>query len=555
MTSALKRLLGFWVCLHLAVGIATADDRLVGRWDFQGDGGDRSVSQLSTRNHSVQLDVAGPGGIAGSAGMFDGWGAWLEVADQPPLKFGKGDFSVLVWVHVDENLDDLPGDIVSKYDPATRTGWQLSIDSRPGVTSSQANWRNLHFGIDQAKSEPQWSDHGRLGNAVLIYGMTVFNDQLFVGTCEAGKDERGRVFRYDGNQWSDCGAPDDCNSVSTLAVFNNQLYVGTSKYRLRGSSLEESGNEGLGGKVFRYKSDGDWEFCGQLPEVEAINGLAVYGGKLYASSMYAPAGFFRYEGGTKWTSCGTPDGRRVEALGVYNGRLYATGYDEGAVYRYDGSAWEHLGVLPEATQTYGFAVHHGRLYVSEWPHARVYRFGGPGDWVFAGRAGDEKETMPLLVYNGKMYVGTLPLAEVYRYDGDTQWTKVARLDHTPEVRYRRVWSMAVYRGRLFAGTLPSGRVHSIEIGKNVTYDRALAPGWRHIAAVKKHDRLLLYVDGKLAGASTPFANQDYDLDNDAPLKIGFGANDHFNGRMSDLRLYRRAVDADEIARIAGSSNE
>ena len=380
--------------------------------------------------------------------------------------------------------------------------------------------------------------------------MAVYKDQLFAGTCVPGEDEAGRVFRFDGANWVDCGAPDKCNSVSSLAVFDGNLYVGVSKYRLRGSSLSESENPHLGGKVYRYVDDGKWEHCGTLPDVEAINGMVVFRDKLYASSMYAPAGFFRYEGGTNWTSCGTPDDKRVEALGVYNGHIYATGYDQGAVYRYDGQQWSHMGLIEEATQTYGFAVHRGELYVSEWPNAKVYRFGGPNNWIFAGRAGEENETMPLAVYNGKMYVGTLPTGEVYRYDGGTDWSKFARLDFTPDVRYRRVWSMAVFQGRLFAGTLPSGRVHSIEVGKNVTHDTALKPGWRHIVAVKGKERLKLYVDGKLAATSTSFNPKDYNLTNTHPLEIGFGPHDYFNGSMSDLRIYRRALSDSEISKLS-----
>ncbi len=527
-----------------------ADDGLVAHWKFAGDAKDSSKNALHAKNHGVDFVSSGPNEDSHGGARFDGRGQYLEVDDAKSLDVGTGNFSIAVWVHTEQSLDDLPGNLLSKYDPQSRRGFQLSIDSRPGVTSSQSNAGQLHFGIDNGKSEAKWTDHGRLGNAVLVYGMAVHDGQLFAGTCVPG-NEAGRVYRFDGESWTDCGAPDACNAVSSMAVFQGDLYVGVSKYRLGGSSLAESENPNLGGKVYRYVADGKWESCGTLPDVEAINGMVVFRDKLYASSMYAPAGFFRYEGGTQWTSCGTPDGKRVEALGVYNGHIYASGYDEGAVYRYDGQSWAHMGLIEDATQTYGFAVHHGELYVSEWPHAKVYRFAGPDNWGFAGRAGEEKETMPLAVYNGKMYVGTLPTGEVYRFDNGPTWTQVGRLDFTPDVRYRRVWSMAVFQGRLFAGALPSGRVHSIEVGKNVTYDHALRPGWRHIAAVKGDDQLSLFVDGKLVSRSSKFDATDFDLSNDQPLKIGFGAQDYFNGRLRDLRIYSRAVDPQEIAELAG----
>ncbi len=544
----------FAVLLLLLSSGTSARTEEIARWKLAGNARDASGNGLHAEVRDVTFDVPGPKGRPGTAARFNGTSSVLTVPHTEKLDFGTGDFSIGLWLHTVQNTDDVPGDLISRYDPETRNGFQLSLDSRPGVTASQSNWRNLHFGIDNAKSEEKWTDHGRLGEAILIYGMAVHDGQLFAGTCVAGADQAGRVFRFDGQKWTDCGAPDRCNAVSSLAVYENQLYVGVSKYRLSGSSLAESQNPALGGKVYRYKGDNDWEHCGTLPDVEAINGMVVYRNELYASSMYAPAGFFRYEGGTRWVSLFTPDQKdkkRVESLTVHDGYIYASGYDEGAVYRFDGTSWEHQGVIPEATQTYGFATHRGDLYVSEWPHARVMRFGGrPGQWLPAGRLGEEKETMPLVVYNGKMYGGTLPTAEVYRFDGGTEWTRFGRLDQTPDVRYRRVWSMAVFQGRLFAGVLPSGHVHSIEVGRNVTYDHVLQPGWRHITAVRRGERLELYVDGRQVSQSKTFSPQDYDLKNTRPLQIGFGANDHFNGRLSDVRIFSHALTAGEIAALA-----
>ena len=123
--------------------------------------------------------------------------------------------------------------------------------------------------------------------------------------------------------------------------------------------------------------------------------------------------------------------------------------------------------------------------------------------------------MGMAVHNGKLYAGTLPLAEVYRYDGGTRWTRTGRLDLTPDVRYRRAWSMAVFDGRLFCGTLPSGRVHALEVGQSVTYDRALPPGWKHLAAVREGGRLSLFVDGKRVASSSRSNASPLDLTNPA----------------------------------------
>ena len=91
---------------------------------------------------------------------------------------------------------------------------------------------------------------------------------------------------------------------------------------------------------------------------------------------------------------------------------------------------------------------------------------------------------------------------------------------------------------------------SIEAGKSATCDFELRPGWRHLAAVKDHNRLKLYIDGKLVATSSEFDPDEYDLANDVPLKIGFGQHDYFNGTLSDVRFYRRALKAAEIEKLA-----
>lgn len=515
----------------------------VARWELTRDGSDSSGQHRDAEARDVRFESG--------AAVFDGRSSQLTVSGDGLPSLEKGDFSISAWLHTEEALDDVPGDIVSQYDPHERRGFHLSLVTAAGVTASQSMSRQLQFGIDNARIEPEWTDHGRLGEAVLIWSLAVHDGQLFAGTCVADADAAGRVYRFDGHDWHDCGAVDRANSVSAMAVYEGELYVASCKYRLRGSALAESENPHPGGKIFKYVADGEWEPCGQLPNTEAVNSLVVYKGRLYSDSLYAPAGFFRYEGGTEWTSLETP-GKRVESIAVYNGDLYATGYDEGAVYRYDGETWEHLGVLPGATQTYGFAVHAGDLYVSEWPHAHVFRLGDGDAWEFAGRMGEELESMPLMVCNGKMYGGTLPLAEVYRYDGGEEWTPIGRLDHTPDVKYRRVWSMAIFQGRLFAGVLPSGHVHSIEIGKQVTYDEPLSAGWHHVVAARDGRRLKLYVDGAQVAASSEFDPADYVLTNDQALKIGFGPHDFFNGRLCDVRMYDAALSADEVRALASS---
>ena len=518
---------------------------LIAHWKLAEDCRDSSGLGHHGQAHGIVFDTAGPQGQG--AATFDGRDDSVEAPHSDSLALGTGEFSISVWLETEDKLDDVIGDILSKYDPATRRGFNLNVKSHAGMTSSQSNYRNLHFGIDSGRLDPEWTDCGRPGNAVFIMGMAVFEGDLYVGTFETEEGESGHVFRYGGGtQWVDCGSPDGSNAVMTLTVHDGALYAGTGCYRARGSALPDSPNTTPGGHVYRHEGGNEWTDCGRLAEANDAFALTVYRGDLYAMPIYLP-GIFRYDGGTTWTYCGTPGEQRAMSFGVFNGYLYSAGNGQAGVWRYEGGEeWRDCGKQGQENQTYSFAVHEGDLYAGTWPSGSVWRYDGDQGWQSVGRLGEEKEVMALAVYNGKLYGGTLPLGQVYRYDGDDNWTCTGQLDTTPDVQYRRVWTMAVYQGRLFAGTLPSGRVLSLEAGKSVTYDRELPPGWRHIAAVKARGRLSLYVDGERVATSSVFDSADYDLSNQQPLKIGFGAHDHFRGRMRELRLYGRALSEDEV---------
>lgn len=534
--------------IALSACSATAGEQdLVAHWRLAGDAKDSSPSRLDAANHGVKFTDKGPDGKSPAA-VFDGIVSRLEVKPPPAFRLGTADFTLALWIHTPESLDDDVGDLVTYYDAKKRVGFNLSLRNNTGVTTTQANTRQLQFGID-AGSEPKWTDEGRPGNATLAFALAVHDGDLYAGTASNAKDETGRVYRRDGaGKWADCGVPDSCNAISALAEHQGKLYAASSKYRFAGSSLPESGNANRGGGVYRYEGGKRWTEIGRLPDTEAIGGLVVFKGRLYASSLYKPAGLFRYESDGKWTALAVPDGKRFESLGVFNGCLWATSYDGGRVYRYDGTEWKDFGQLGENTQTYSFAIHRGRLCVGTWPSGKVFRL-NDDRWEDLGRLGSELEVMGMLVHNGQLYAGTLPLAEVYRYDDGQTWTKTGQLDQTPDVKYRRAWTMSQFKGKLFCSTLPSGRVHSLDAGACVTHDRALAPGWQHVAAVKHGGRLKLYVDGKLVAESARFDPAKFDLTTDAPLLIGAGAGDHFKGGLADVRLYRRALDAEEIGRL------
>jgi hypothetical protein len=161
--------------------------------------------------------------------------------------------------------------------------------------------------------------------------------------------------------------------------------------------------------------------------------------------------------------------------------------------------------------------------------------------------------MGMLVHNGRLMAGTLPSADVYEYQGEKTWKRLAQLDATPDVRYRRAWTMVEHQGRVFCSTLPSGHVYAFAAGSGLAWERQFPEGWHHVAAVKTDRELKLFVDGKLVSAQS-LSGADYNLSSDVPVHIGKGANDSFNGRLRDVRLYRRALSEDEIRMLGEDTN-
>ncbi|WP_422929334.1 hypothetical protein [Singulisphaera sp. PoT] len=449
-----------------------------------------------------------------------------------PRALGTADFTLGLSFKADaSDVRDL-GDLASLWDAKGRQGFTLGLRDNTGVTTSHANHRQLQFGIDSGTT-PSWRAEGRPGEALLGFCIAVFEGKLYVGTCEPKLPHRGQVYRYDGpGRWTPLGSPDASNSVTAMAVHDGRLYVGTGKYLTAGSALPPSDNNERGGRVFRFAGPGKWEPAGDLDPTSAVAALVSFDGHLYASSLYKPAGFFRHEGGERWTSIPTPGGRRVQSLGVFDGALYASSYDGATVVRFDGKGWTDLGpVAKDVTQTYSFAAYNNSLFVGAWPTGKVYRMEEGGGWADAGRLGAETEVMGMLVHNGVFYAGSLPGAEAYRYEGGTAWSLLKKLDPTPDVKYRRAWTMATYQGRMFVTTLPSGEVWSMSAGSLATHDREVSPGWHELVAQRVAGKLRLYLDGQLVAqaddANLALATEGLDL------KIGDGPRGRFVGSMKN----------------------
>ena len=119
-------------------------------------------------------------------------------------------------------------------------------------------------------------------------------------------------------------------------IYSGDLYAAVSCYRAQGSSLAEFAKPSYrAAAVYRYAGGTEWVDCGQLGDAEDVFGLAVYNGELYGSAMYSAEGCSGTRAARPGCRAAIP-ARGLRCLGVFQGGLYATGYDVGGVFRYEG---------------------------------------------------------------------------------------------------------------------------------------------------------------------------------------------------------------------------
>jgi len=553
---------------------------LKGRWKLAGDCQDSS----GQGNHGTARSVVygeGPHGAANGAAVFNGRDSMMQVPDAPSLRLGSGDFTICLWARPETPMRGVFGDLVGKFDAKRRCGVNFHLaGSSPGY-NAMSDTRHVHFGIDDGYLGT-WEDCGkpRASNA-LVTCLIVFEDQLYCGIADAAEpSQAARVFRWTGGrQWVDCGRlGSDPNhlSVQAMIVHRGKLYAGTGIYDwVRARGQIQGTPPAAKTRVFVYQGGTQWQDLGQVGEGSRVLTMASFNGELYVGLDANPGGgkCFKHNG-TAWIDCGAPDGVNLQNLLPLGGVLYAATH--GRVHRYEGGQrWSCIGDHPfEITQTHCLDVAGGKLHAGTWPQGYVLRHEGDQKWSNAGRLGlvpgqpECNEVNDLIVHNGKLYAGVIPKAEVYRYESDDQWTLVGSLVHRPDwARNRldtwcRLTAFASFQGRLFACTGSCrgrtedvaaheslGRVYAIQAGQLVSHHRDIGGEWSHLAAVRQGRDLLLYVNGRLAARTEAPAGRSFDVSNTQPWTIGCGAQAHFAGSLADVRVYARALNAQEVAQV------
>jgi hypothetical protein len=548
---------------------------LIGYWPLRGDCEDHSGHGHHGINHGVDL----------ATGSFAGRDRCIEIPGRSGLQLGSGDFTLSAWIHTEPQLDTAVGDLLTQYDPARRRGFTLSIQASSGGYCGQGDDRHVLFGTDNGQGV-EWEECGRPNprSNYVSNSLTVFNGELYAGTTDAPTEaEWAHAYRYLGGQsWADCGRVgcSRARGVGPLISHQGHLYAATWNYdwtRVRNDAVDPC-------RVYRYEGETEWLDCGQPGECRRLFGIASFQGSLFVVGDDYHC--YVYEGGDRWRSCGVFPGN-PHPMAAHHGRLYVGVLNPPGVYAFDGARWSCLGnpygSEARSNQIHALDTYRGRLHATTWPEGRIARFEDEAGWVDCGRLGDCIEVNGMAVYNGKLYAGTIPRAELFRYEGDGDWTPLRRF-FAPEGwepvpvdeagasaeaqrrlnEWTRVTSLTVFGGKLFAGIgsctssiedAPCdvrGQVFAMEAGKCVSYDRDLGPGWKHLAAAREGGRLKLYVDGKAEGISSAFDPGEYDLTGDEPLRIGSGELDSFAGKIREVRVYSRALGAQEIDRLCQS---
>ena len=559
-------------------GDKTVPAVLLGAWPLQDNARDSIGTSHGVMENIQFLNI--PAVSPDRAAFFNGRNSRIKIEHSKTLDVGTQDFSMALWVRCATPLSSTLGDLISKFDARSRRGINLHVSGSSPAYSAMSDTRHVHFGIDDAYTS-SWEDHGKpWPSNSLISNLVAFEGELYCGIADADKPEdRAHVFRLTRDKkWVDCGRlghDSNHHSVMSMIVHKGKLYAGTGIWDwvqalggLKGAPLPAPT------KVFVYEGGTKWKDLGQVGNGSRVLCMASFKGELFAGLDSVGEGkAFKFDG-SKWIDCGAPDGKNFECMLPWGGVLYASTH--GNIYEYQGGKdWKRIGTAPfDINQIHSMQVFDGKIHLGTWPQGYVLRHGGGEKWDKIGRLGLPEgrklinEVMDLTVYNGKLYAGMIPNAEVFRFEKDNDWKQLGSLakrsdwDEEKVATWARITCLSCFQGRLFAGTgscqgraldapvdSSLGRVFSMQAGQVVSYEHDIGGEWTHIAAIRRGRKCELHINGKLTSSSDLGAEALFNLNNDSPMWLGFGAQNFFHGAIKDVQFYKGALGTEELAKL------
>jgi hypothetical protein len=136
-------------------------------------------------------------------------------------------------------------------------------------------------------------------------------------------------------------------------------------------------------------------------------------------------------------------------------------------------------------------------------------------------------------------------------DGDRrmrEWTRVTSLTQHDGLLFASVGSCT--SAAVDAPPDVRGSVHALGTGVVATTPRTLAPGARHIAAVRHAGALAIFVDG--VEAATAHGDVRGSLATAAPLRVGEDETGRYAGAIDGFQAFDRALAAQEISALAAA---
>lgn len=132
-------------------------------------------------------------------------------------------------------------------------------------------------------------------------------------------------------------------------------------------------------------------------------------------------------GGEAFASTGKAQDVYVAGFAIVNGSVYAAGYGNGTVSRYDGgTTWASVGYPGGAA--YAITTFNKTLFVGDYT-GTVYRYGGGTSWTSLGNAGGT--VYGLIGYGNDLYAGLYDTSgTIMRYAGGTTWSSAGSLHVT-----------------------------------------------------------------------------------------------------------------------------
>jgi hypothetical protein len=553
------------------------EPHLIAHWPLAGDAHDSAGDCHGIADALSYTD--GPHGISDSAANFDGRRGHVRIADHPILRLGTRDFTITAWIRCEAPMTHVFGDVLSKFDPAGRTGLNVHVAGSSPAYSAMSDQRHVHFGIDDGHAG-SWQDFGKPEpTSSHVTSLVTWQGKLYAGIADAATpDAACRVFRYEGDKtWHDCGrlcADPGVLSVQTMLVHDGHLYAGSGNWDWVKAEGHVPGFTPSNVHVYRYEGDSQWQDLGQVGQGHRLMSLGSFAGDLYAGMDRGDGGgkVFRYADG-HWSDCGAPDGLNIEGFLPSRGVLHVATH--GSVYRYEGDTdWTCIGKNPHGiNQIHCMAEVGGQLWIGTWPQGYVLRLEESGEWTDTGRLGLPKglnecnEVMDLRVYNGKLYAALIPESQVWRYESDGNWTLMTSLASCSDLHsenaesWYRVTCLNAYRGQLCAATGSCfsraehrneedtlGCVHAFTAGQVCSHEHDIGGAWTHIAAVRAGKETRLYINGRLSATAQASTDATFDLTNSSPLYIGCGPQTYFKGAICDVRLYADSLIEEAIQR-------